>query len=41
MSWADGERRMRRRKEAKLSIGSSDEAGSGVALGGDGVRGSK
>lgn len=30
-----------RRKEAKLSVGSSAEAGSGVALGGDNVVGSR
>lgn len=41
MSWADGERRMKRRERAKLSIGSSDDGGSGVALGGDSVVGSK
>lgn len=34
-------RRKTRRKRAKLSLGSSDEARSGVVLGGDNVVGSK
>lgn len=41
VSWAGSGRRMTRRKGAKLSLGSSDEARSGVALGGDNVVGSK
>lgn len=41
VSWAGSGRRMTRRKGAKLSLGSSDEARSGVALGGDDVVGSK
>lgn len=41
MSWAGSGRRKTRRKGAKLSLGSSDEARSGVVLGGDNVVGSK